>query len=82
MRRHEVIVIGSGLAGLACAWELVRRRHRVLVLERDGAVADDISSCAGAFVDHYRRPRAMDQGERGSDSFPSLCRRQHNRLAA
>ncbi|OQP07145.1 carotene 7,8-desaturase [Geobacillus sp. 46C-IIa] len=44
MNRYEVIVIGSGLAGLACAWELVRRRHRVLVLEREPVIGGRTSS--------------------------------------
>ncbi|MGF7035136.1 phytoene dehydrogenase-like protein [Paenibacillus mucilaginosus] len=35
---QDVIVVGSGLAGLACAFELADQGRRVLVLEA-GAVA-------------------------------------------
>lgn len=31
----DVVVVGAGLAGLACAWELARRGVEVRVLERD-----------------------------------------------
>lgn len=31
-----VLVLGAGLAGLSCAYELARAGHRVLVLEKDG----------------------------------------------
>jgi protoporphyrinogen/coproporphyrinogen III oxidase len=33
----DVVVVGAGLAGLACAWELARRGVEVRVLERDAA---------------------------------------------
>ena len=33
-----VIVIGAGPAGMFCAWRLLKRGHRVVVLERGGDV--------------------------------------------
>lgn len=32
-RKYDVIVVGAGLAGLSCAYELAARGKRVLVLE-------------------------------------------------
>ncbi len=33
MSRHDAIVVGGGIVGAACAWELARTGQRVLVLE-------------------------------------------------
>lgn len=38
MHDAEVIVVGAGMAGLTCAWELKREGIRTLVLEAAGAV--------------------------------------------
>ena len=40
----RVIVLGAGLAGLATAYELSRRGHRVTVLEKQGHVGGMASS--------------------------------------
>lgn len=40
----EVVVIGAGLAGLSCAFELVERGHEVLVLEARDVVGGRTSS--------------------------------------
>lgn len=65
VRRKRVIVGGAGLAGLACAWELKKRGHDVVVLEasdragghvrtlRDG-LADGLYADAGA--EHFTKP--------------------------
>lgn len=36
---HRVIIAGAGIVGLATAYELCRRGHRVTVLDKEGAVA-------------------------------------------
>jgi monoamine oxidase len=64
-RQKRVIVAGAGLAGLACAWELVKRGHEVVVLEASGRVgghvrtlreglADGLYADAGA--EHFTKP--------------------------
>ena len=64
-RLKRVVVAGGGIAGLSCAWELVRRGHEVTVLEasertgghvftfRDG-LDDGLYADAGA--EHFTRP--------------------------
>lgn len=42
MSRTSVVVVGGGVIGLACAWELTRRGAEVPVLERD-AVGSEVS---------------------------------------
>src|SRR6476469_8015157 len=34
--KKNIIVMGAGIAGLSCAYELVRRGHKVTVLEASG----------------------------------------------
>lgn len=40
----QVIVLGAGVVGLACATELARRGHEVLVLEREARAGEGVSS--------------------------------------
>ena len=43
---HDVVVVGGGVIGLACAWRAAQRGLRVLVLERDtpGAGASGVAA--------------------------------------
>jgi monoamine oxidase len=58
----DVLVVGAGLAGLACAQELVRQGVEVQVLEGGPYVAGDhrdTSSIQGALVSGRRAARAV-----------------------
>ncbi len=65
VKRKHIVVAGGGIAGLSCAWELMRRGHEVTVLEasertgghvftfRDG-LDDGLYADAGA--EHFTKP--------------------------
>ena len=49
MPAPDVLIVGGGVIGLSCAWELARRGRRVTVLERDAVgVQTGTASWAGA----------------------------------
>ena len=55
----KVIVLGAGVAGLACAWYLWRDGHEVTVLERNPAVALETSFANGGQLSYsYVAPLA------------------------
>jgi glycine oxidase len=45
--RHDVVIAGAGVIGLACAWRAARRGMSVLVLERDRVAAGASGVAAG-----------------------------------
>jgi glycine oxidase len=45
--QHDVVVVGAGVVGLACAWRAAQRGLSVLVLERDHAGAGASGVAAG-----------------------------------
>jgi predicted Rossmann fold flavoprotein len=47
MRRHDVVIIGGGAAGLMCAIEAGKRGRRVLVMERSGQIGKKILISGG-----------------------------------
>src|SRR5919204_397318 len=64
-KSRRVIVAGAGIAGLSCAWELVRRGHDVTVLEASGRTGGHVFTVReglddGLYADggaeHFTRP--------------------------
>src|SRR5262245_14541894 len=51
MRSKTVIVMGAGIAGLACAYELKRRGHEVTVLEASGRAGGHVRTFHDPFAD-------------------------------
>jgi len=49
--KKKVIVVGAGIAGLSCAYELVRRGHDVTVLEATGRPGGHVRTIHDPFAD-------------------------------
>src|SRR5580765_4540271 len=49
--KKTVIVIGAGIAGLSCAYELMRRGHNVTVLEASGRAGGHVRTFHDQFAD-------------------------------
>ena len=49
--KKKVIVMGAGIAGLSCAYELVRRGHQVTVLEAAGRAGGHVRTFHDQFAD-------------------------------
>ena len=49
--KKSVIVMGAGIAGLSCAYELVRRGHQVTVLEASGRPGGHVRTLHDPFAD-------------------------------
>jgi monoamine oxidase len=49
--KKSVIVMGAGIAGLSCAYELIRRGHKVTVLEASGRPGGHVRTFHDPFAD-------------------------------
>lgn len=52
----EITVVGGGIFGLACAWELARRGARVRLIEADRLGAGSSGGTVGALAPHVPEP--------------------------
>lgn len=79
LREADVVVIGAGVVGLACAVELARRGHFVTVLERHARVASENSSRNSGVIHaglHYPPGSAKARlCVRGKELLYARCRR-------
>src|SRR5438270_9572548 len=49
--KKSVIIVGAGIAGLSCAYELTRRGHDVIVLEASGRPGGHVRTAHDQFAD-------------------------------
>lgn len=77
MSTHPIAIIGAGLAGAATAWQLARRGHDVVILERSTPANEDGSSHGSARILRYTYPdpfytALMIEARRGWDELEDL----------
>ena len=60
-RTWDVAIVGGGVIGLSCAFELARRRHRVIVIERDQP-GQHASRAAAGLLGTASLPPGEDEG--------------------
>jgi sarcosine oxidase len=77
MTTHPIAIIGAGLAGAATAWQLARRGHDVVILERSTPANEDGSSHGSARILRYTYPdpfytALMVDARRGWDELEDL----------
>ena len=77
MSTSPIAVIGAGLAGAATAWQLARRGHDVVILERSTPANEVGSSHGSARILRYTYPdafytRLMIEARRGWDELEDI----------
>lgn len=79
MAAKHVIIVGAGFAGLAAAWELIRRGYAVTVIESSRGAAQQASFAAGGWIGPQglsswvrRRSRSEKIADLISQKNPSL----------
>lgn len=65
IKKTDVVVIGGGVIGLACAWKLAQKNYAVTLLEKDG----DIAGASGSSLGVLAPPSPL-----GSTSYHNLHR--------
>lgn len=73
----QIAVVGAGPAGLSCAWQLLRRGHRVALFEAEPRPG---GTCIAA-IPPYRLPRVVIEKEAGRlVALPGIDFQPHRRL--
>jgi glycine oxidase len=75
IRTADVVVIGAGVIGSACAWALARAGLSVTLLERDAVGAHASSVAAGMlapFAEAHGREEHLPLGVESLERFPAL----------
>ena len=76
-RSHDVIVVGAGVIGLACAHEAARRGLTVLVVERDEAGAGASGVAAGMLAPvteaDFGEERLLQMGVEALERWPAFA---------
>lgn len=74
---HDTIIIGGGLAGCACAFELSKYEGRVLLLEKNNDVADETTKANSAILhagyDPLPDTLMAKYNVWGNEIVPDLC---------
>jgi glycine oxidase len=76
-KAYDVVVVGAGIVGLACAWRLSQQGLGVLVLER-GAPGDGASGVAAGMLApvteaEFGEDALLALGLRAARGFPGFC---------
>ena len=69
MRQQHVVVLGGGLAGLSCGYELATREHAVTILERE----PQVGGMAASFVEDGDESWTYDFGPHRFNGPASAC---------
>ncbi|NQW16039.1 MAG: FAD-dependent oxidoreductase [Chloroflexi bacterium] len=87
MGAHDVLIIGAGAYGLACAWKLAAAGQSVLVLERDGIgtqasgfALGRIDPLLGGIGAKYKVGSSVDASQSGAEAGNQLGLRGHRLL--
>ena len=74
--QYDHIVVGGGIMGAACAWQLIKRNYKVLLLEQydEGHVQGSSHGTSRIFRLSYRNPLYTNLAIRALDLWKELER--------